>query len=131
MKNSKAKALKILVVEDEPTICRICSRTLTMEGFEVSIAANGSIAEKMLGEKEYDLIITDVKMPEMDGKQLYRAIEEKHPDMVGRIIFTTGDTLSIETRHFLEETKRVLLPKPFTPDELKTAVKEALGRVGK
>jgi DNA-binding response OmpR family regulator len=71
------KVVKILVVEDEPTICKICSLTLSGEGFGVDIAANGKIAGTMLGRREYNLILVDIKMPSMDGKQLYQMIVQK------------------------------------------------------
>jgi DNA-binding response OmpR family regulator len=131
MKSSGAKAVRILVVEDEPTICRVCSKTLTGEGFEVDIAANGSIAERMLGQKEYALVLIDIRTPVMNGKQLYQSIMERHPELGSRVIFTTGDVLGGDTKSFLEQSDRLFLPKPFTPDELKAVVKEALRRIGK
>jgi DNA-binding response OmpR family regulator len=131
MKNSGATARRILVVEDEPTICRFCSQTLTGEGFEVDIAANGSIAEGRLGEKEYDLVLIDIRTPVMNGKQLYQSIVERRPALASRVIFTTGDVLGGDTKSFLEQSGRLFLPKPFTPDELKAIVREALSRIGK
>ena len=131
MKNSGAEAGRVLVVEDEPVISRICSQTLRGEGFNVDIAANGSIAEVMLGEKEYDLILIDIRTPVMNGKQLYQSIVERHPDLASGVIFTTGDLLGGDTKSFLEQSGRLFLPKPFTPDELKTIVGEALRRTGK
>lgn len=126
-----AKRGRILVVEDEPVICRVCSQTLTHKGFEVDIAANGSIAEGILREKEYDLVIIDIRTPVMNGKQLYQSIVERHPTLVSGVIFTTGDMLTGDTKSFLEQSGRLFLPKPFTPDELKTVVEESLGRIGK
>ena len=131
MENSGAEAVQVLVVEDEPVISRICSQTLRGEGFKVDIAANGSIAEGMLGEKEYDLILIDIRTPVMNGKELYQSIMERHPELVNGVIFTTGDMLAGDTKSFLEQSGRLFLPKPFTPDELKTVVKEALRRIGK
>jgi DNA-binding response OmpR family regulator len=131
MKSSGEKVVRILVVEDEPAICRVCSQTLTGEGFEVDIAANGSIAEGMLGEKEYALILIDIRTPVMNGKQLYKSIMERHPEVVSGVIFTTGDVLGVDTKSFLGQSDRLFLPKPFTPDELKSVVREALGRIGR
>jgi DNA-binding response OmpR family regulator len=131
MKSSAAKAVRILVVEDEPTICRVCSQALTGEGFEVDIAANGSVAEGMLGQREYDLVLIDIRTAVMNGKELYRSIVERHPGLASGVIFTTGDVLGGDTKSFLEKSDRLFLPKPFTPDELKTVVREALGRIGK
>jgi len=128
---SSIKKQIILVVEDEPVISRICSQTLTGEGFEVDIAENGIIAEGMLGEKEYGLILIDIRTPVMNGKQLYQYITERHPELIKRVIFTTGDLFGGTTEKFIEQSGRLFLPKPFTPDELKDVIKEALRRIGK
>jgi DNA-binding response OmpR family regulator len=122
--NSQSK--RILIVEDEPSICQVCLRTLTAEGFEVDIAVNGAIAGKMIGETHYDLCIIDLRTPIMNGKQLYQYILENYPDFSGKIIFTTGDVLDEKLASMLKGTERPYLPKPFTPDELRAIVKEAL-----
>ncbi len=126
MKNSGTGVKKILVVEDEPAITQVCLRTLTSEGFEVDIAVNGEVAQDMVGEKDYDLVIIDIRTPVMNGKQFYQYIEEKHPKLVNRMVFTSGDVVSGDTQGFLEQTGRPFLPKPFTPDDLKTIVRETL-----
>ncbi len=131
MKSSGVDVGRVLVVEDEPVISRVCSQALRGEGFEVDIAANGNIAEGMLEKKEYDLIIIDIRTPVMNGKQLYQSINDKHPDLTDRVIFTTGDLLGGDTKTFLEQSGRLFLPKPFTPDELKTIVRTALRRIEK
>lgn len=123
--------VRILVVEDEPSIGQVCKRVLTGEGFEVDIVINGVEAQKKLGENNYDLCLIDIMTPIMDGKQLYRWIEEKHPGLVTRVVFTTGDSINPETKGFLERAGKPLLPKPFTLDELKTVVREVLNKAGK
>jgi DNA-binding response OmpR family regulator len=131
MQKSGGKRIRILVVEDEPVISRICLRTLTGEGFDVDIASNGKVAESMLEERQYALILIDVRTPVMNGKELYQSIVERYPEVVSGVIFTTGDLLAGDTKSFLERSGRLFLPKPFTPDELKTVVKEALSGIGK
>lgn len=131
MQKSDGKRIRTLVVEDEPVISRICSQTLTSEGFDVGIASNGKIAESILEEKQYVLVLIDIRTPVMNGKQLYESIMERHPEVVGGVIFTTGDLLAGDTKSFLEQSGRLFLPKPFTPDELRTIVREALRRIGK
>ncbi len=126
MKQSKGESKRILVVEDEPAICQVCLRTLTAEGFEVDIAVNGAIALDMLVEKDYDLCLIDLRTPIMNGKELYQHILDEHPDFTGKIIFTTGDVLDEKLTTLLNGSTRPYLPKPFTPDELKAIVKEAL-----
>ncbi len=121
----------ILVVEDEPTISQVCQRALTSEGLEVDIAVNGAVAQDMLGEKDYALCLIDSRTPVMNGTQLYQCIQEKHPKLIDRLIFTAGDITDGYNQRFLKLARRPFLPKPFTPDELKTIVKETLREIGK
>ena len=127
MNNSDASVRRILVIEDEPAICEICLRVLTSGGFEVDIAANGVVAQDMLWDRDYDLCLIDIRTPLMNGKQLYKHIKERYPELVNRVVFTTGDVIGGDTRRFLEHAGRPLLLKPFTPDELRHIVGETLG----
>ncbi|MBI2980298.1 MAG: response regulator [Chloroflexi bacterium] len=122
-------AKKILVVEDEPAISQVCQRVLTSEGIEVDIAVNGKVAQAMIEKKQYDLCLVDIRTPVMDGKELYHWLQDKHPQLAGRVIFTTGDTMGGDTQSFLEQTARPFLPKPFTPDEIRTVIREVLKEV--
>ena len=131
MKKPGAGAKRILVVEDEPAISDVCRRVLTSEGFEVDIAINGKIAQDMIEKKQYDLCLSDIRTPEMNGKELYQWLKEKHPELANRVIFTTGDVMSGDTQSFLEQAARPFLPKPFTPGEIRTVVQEALKEVEK
>ena len=67
----------------------------------------------------------------MNGKELYQWLKEKHPRLVSRVIFTSGDVMAEDTQSFLEHAARPFLPKPFTPDELKAMVREALKEIEK
>ena len=131
MKNFGAGAKRILVVEDEPAVSDVCRRVLTSEGFEVDIAVNGKVAQDMLEEKQYDLCLMDIKLPTMNGKELYQWLQERHPRLAGRVIFTSGDVMGGDTQSFLEQADRPFLPKPFTPAQLKAIMREALKEVGK
>ena len=83
----------------------------------------------MIEEKEYSLYLIDIKLPEMDGKALYQWLQNKHPELSGRVIFTSGDIISGDTMAYLEQASRPFLPKPFSPDELKSIVHETLGQL--
>ncbi len=131
MKTPDANVKRILVVEDEPAICELCQRVLTGEGFEVDIAVNGKVAQDMIEEKQYDLFLFDIKLPVMNGRELYQWLKEKHPKRISRVIFTSGSVLSEDTQLFIEQTGRPFLPKPFTPDELKAIVRDALKKLEK
>ena len=80
---------RIMVVEDEPSICEICQHVLTGAGFEVDIAENGKVAQAMIVEKRYDMCLIDIRMPEVNGKELYQWLQEKYPQMANKVMFTT------------------------------------------
>ncbi len=131
MKTTDTNVKIILVVEDEPAICELCRRVLSSVYFEIDIAANGKVAQDMIVEKQYDLCLLDIRIPEMDGKELYQWMQEKHLQLASRVIFTSGSVIGKDTMAFIDQTGRPFLPKPFTPDELKTIVTETLKEVGK
>jgi CheY-like chemotaxis protein len=118
----------ILIVEDEPVISEMCRRVLADEGFRVTLTSNGRAAINALEEREYDLCIIDIRTPEMNGIELYGHLEKKYPDIVSKIVFTTGDVINGNIKTFLDRTNRPCLPKPFTPDKLKAIVRDALIR---
>ncbi len=126
MEKSGAGIKRILVVEDEPSINDVCQRVLTGEGFEVDIAVNGKVAQEMIGVKQYDLCLIDIRTPIMSGKELYEWLQEKHPQQADSVIFTTGDVMGGDTVTFIEQTGRSYLPKPFVPDDLKAVVRDTL-----
>ena len=126
--SSACRSKKILVVEDEPGIKGVCRRTLITEGYQVDVAAHGAIAEEMLTVAVYDLVLVDIRTPVVNGQQLYRFIEESYPELVDRVVFTTGDVVNNETQSFLERSGRPYLLKPFTLDELRATVGKALHR---
>ena len=130
MKTPESDVKRILVVEDEPAICALCQKVLTSEGFEVDIAANGKIAQDMIEKQKYQLFLFDIRMPVMTGKALYQWLEEKHPQLISRVIFSTGSVISGDTQIFMKQTGRPYLPKPFTAAELTSIVKETLKVIG-
>ena len=129
MKTGCGSGKRILVVEDEPAISEVCLRVLIGECFEADIAANGMIAQDMVGKKHYDLCLIDIRTPAMNGKELYQWLVEKHHQLAERVIFTTGDVMGGDTQRFLEQAARPFLPKPFTPDGLRAVVRQALKRM--
>jgi len=126
VKTPESDVKRVLVVEDEPGIGNLCQRVLTREGFEVDIAVNGKVAQRMIEEHKYSLLLLDIRMPVMTGKELYQWLEEKHPQLISRVIFTSGSVVTGATQSFLEQTGRPYLPKPFTAAELITIVRETL-----
>ena len=131
MKTPERNVKRVLVVEDEASINVVCRRVLTGEGFEVDIAVHGKVAQDMIEEKQYDICLIDIRLPAMTGKELHQWLKEKHPQLASRVIFTTGDVMGGDTQIFLEQASRPFLPKPFTPTQLKSIVRETLRQLGK
>jgi DNA-binding NtrC family response regulator len=128
MSRDKQNQKRVLVVEDEPVISRICQRILVSAGFEVDIAINGEVAKNMVDEKKYDLCLSDIRTPRMNGIELFEYLEQNHPELARNVIFTTGDVLSNNIETFLKRVKRPFLAKPFTSDELEKVIEKALGQ---
>ena len=120
---------RILIVDDEPAIRKLCQRVLTEEGFEVDTASDGRIALAMISEREYGLYLIDIKMPLMDGKGLYESLQKTYPRSAGRVVFTTGSAIGQETERFLKSSGRPVMLKPFTTEELKAIIRQALKAV--
>jgi len=119
---------RVLVVDDEPMIVTLIKDALTMGGYEVDGVVDGDEALRRLKEAKYDAILMDVKMPGMSGLKLYQRMIEDYPEIMGRVIITTGDLGSEEARHFIELTGSPSLFKPFTIKELKEVVERTLAK---
>jgi CheY-like chemotaxis protein len=124
IKNSKAT--RILVAEDEPSIRRVLAVTLQHAGYDVDLAANGAEAETFIAVRPYDLMLVDIKMPVMNGMELYERVHAEYPALARRIVFTTGDVINKQVEHFIESTDRPYISKPFSADELIEVVKANL-----
>jgi two-component system NtrC family sensor kinase len=122
--------LAILLVDDEATIARALARLLHRHGHTVEVAANGQQALAKLREQAYDLIVTDWRMPELDGPGLYRVLEQEYPHLCQRTIILTGDTLSPEVHAFFAEHDIPRLTKPVTVAALRRAIAQALHPAG-
>jgi two-component system NtrC family sensor kinase len=117
---------RILVVEDEPVVLELLSRVLSDDGAEVTLAHDGVEALESLASNEYDLIVADLRMPNLDGRQLYERIAEQRPDMLRRFVFATGDLLRQETVTFLENLPNRILTKPLEVETVRRVLSQAL-----
>jgi hypothetical protein len=123
---SPVAAKAILIVDDEPVVGMVLADLLSGDGHRPDTAANGAVALEKLQADSYDLVLSDLRMPVLDGPGLYREIERRHPEMVRRFVFMTGDTLSAGTREFLERTGAPSLNKPFSLDEVRRVIQRTL-----
>jgi len=106
----------ILVVDDEQIVLKSCERVLKPEGYEVDTATSGNEALALLEKNKYDLIVTDIKMPEMDGLEFMRRVRVKNPDI--NIVVITGHPSQESIKEALSLRIIDYLPKPFSPAHL-------------
>ena len=124
---TEAPQLSILVVDDEPHILHYMRATLESWGHTVEVASDGTYALERALAGTFDVIICDLRMPHLSGREMYSKLARQDPRVAERIIFATGDTVRGDTLQFLEQLGRPYLRKPFTLAELRAA----LGHAGK
>jgi signal transduction histidine kinase/DNA-binding response OmpR family regulator len=109
---------RVLVVDDEPGIREVLELTLASEGYAVDTATNGAEALQRIGSAQYNVIFSDLYMPEVDGQQLYETVRNTRPALAERFIFATGDAVSPKYRDFLQTVSNPWLSKPFSVAKL-------------
>ena len=117
---------RALVVDDELELAETLARLLQGEGFDVAVAVGGAAAIDQLKDEQFDLVLSDLRMPGVDGPELYAWVRAERPDLAKRIGFVTGDTLGPAAVHFLEEAGRPYIEKPFTRAAIRSLVGELM-----
>jgi CheY-like chemotaxis protein len=123
---ARARRNRILVVDDEPLVTMLIAETLTLEGHDVDTAKDGQEALEKVSACAYDAILSDLRMPVLDGVGLYRGLDQQHPGLLRRIAFVSGTTEPVEYASFLEETGVPVLHKPFDIEDLQQLVQRLL-----
>jgi len=118
---------RILLVDDDPMIVQLITDMLSLEGYDVETAPNGIAALEKAEGRRYDLILTDLHMPELDGAGLYRELTRRQAHLPQKIIFLTGTAGESEAHRVVQETGLPLLRKPFNVPELLELVRRILG----
>jgi CheY-like chemotaxis protein len=114
------RRLRVLVVDDEPHILHYMRATLEAWGHVPVVAADGAEGLSLMEDEDFDLVISDLRMPRLGGREFYDEVARLHPAMAPRIVFSTGDTVRGDTLAFLETLDRPYLHKPFSLAELRT-----------
>ena len=118
---------RVLCVDDECAVGDVIAQILrTHFACEVDAVCDAEAALRELEHRSFDVIIVDFLMPNMDGGELFSRIADRHPELLPRLMFMTGDTLSDSTLDFIGATGHPLLEKPFGMAELARAVGEVL-----
>ena len=122
-KSIAPKQSRIMVVDDESNVRILLEKVLTGIGYSVDTIDNAGFAmDKLEAGAIYDVILTDVRMPGMNGIELYTRVIKQVPEMRNRIIFITGDVMGLDIKTFLTENNLSYLAKPFDNNLLKEKI---------
>jgi PAS domain S-box-containing protein len=124
---SASAQARVLVVDDEPELAALMREMLESAGYEVATAESGAVALEMLGLARFDAIVSDLRMPDMDGAALWREVSARQPRLARAMLFVTGDTLSPDARGFLRSAHCDSLDKPFSRADLLAKVSALFG----
>jgi len=114
---------RALVIDDEQDLAELLAEMLAREGFAVEVAFDGNQALAELGRRSYDLVLSDVRMPDLDGLALLRRLQSDWPALVERVIFITGDTVGLGAGSALDRLGRPVIEKPISPEEIRRIVR--------
>jgi PAS domain S-box-containing protein len=121
---ASSSPLRILIVDDEAEIRETLAEILSAAQHNVITAGSGREALERMAAERYDVIVSDIRMPDLDGRALYREIERRWPEQARRVVFVTGDTLAAGLRESATEYGRPVIEKPFAPREVRRVVAE-------
>jgi two-component system NtrC family sensor kinase len=124
--NVRSARRSALVVDDEVGVRETLAEILTSSGHRVVAVASGREALERLGGERFDVVLTDIRMPDVDGRALYREIERRWPERASQVVFVSGDTLTSALRAFVAQSGRPVIEKPFLPSEVRRVVIETV-----
>ena len=124
---ARTTGARVMVVDDEPGVRDFLASALAQEGHQVDTVAQTELALQKLKKAEYDVILVDLKMPGMSGADFYDEVVRRYPSLRRKMIIITGDSLSPDTRNFLDRTQAPCLQKPFRLAELRNTLQKVIG----
>jgi CheY-like chemotaxis protein len=115
-----------LIIDDEPGMRRALQRLLAHSGHDVATAANGKEALAALEARSYEVILCDLRMPDLDGAGFFRELERRHSHLSSRVVFLTGDVLGPEAQAFFAQVANLRLEKPFKTQQIRQVIQQVL-----
>ncbi|MBU6400164.1 MAG: response regulator [Verrucomicrobia bacterium] len=103
----------VLVLDDEGMVARTIGELLGLRGYRTTVCDSARQALELVAHRDFDLVLSDYRMPFMSGKEFFLAVTRLKPALAKRFIFLTGDAVGEETRAFLETAGAAYLAKPF------------------
>jgi len=116
--------LTVLFVDDEPGLRKAVARYLNRNGIQVRAVSDGAEALKVIRTEDFDVIVSDIRMPGVGGRELLAGLRRDRPDLVGRLLFSSGDTAAPDTAALLRESGVPSIVKPFDFARLEQVIRE-------
>ncbi len=116
------ETIRVLVIDDEVDVADLNVEVLERGGYKADAVYEAANAVEMIREARYDVILSDLNMPDVDGRGVFETIVSEFPELVSRTGFVTGDTMGKASQVFLKESGRPYLEKPVSPRELRDFV---------
>lgn len=120
----------VLVVDDDEEVLRTTAELLEIDGHRVLVARSAMEALRLLAGPAPDVVVSDVRMPDIDGLELYALIAARRPELAERIVFATGDALRPDVARSLAELGRPCLEKPFLPEDFRAILAQVAPHPG-
>ncbi len=121
-------AYRVLVVDDDADSREVLARLLEFDGYHVETAQHGPEALELLVGRSYDVILSDMRMPQMNGGALYRRIEQGWPHLAPRVVFMTADRLTGAFQARYGGGTVPILTKPFTMEQSRQLLTSVIAR---
>ena len=119
----------ILVIDDEEDVADLISEILKREGYQVDCAQSGEEGLELATTHDYDAILTDMNMAGISGRGFHEALGRRRPELLDRVAFVTGDTMSPDVRDFLDHAGCEFLEKPIAPNDLRELTRRVVAGV--
>ena len=120
--DTAAAGLSVLVIDDEEDVAELISEILRADGHMITKADSGTAALRILRSNSFDIVLSDLKMPNLDGQGLFEELRTENPAVLQHLAFMTGDTISPKAREFLRASGRPFIEKPIRPQDLRDLV---------
>jgi CheY-like chemotaxis protein len=119
---------RVLIVDDESDVADVLGEILEADDHQVATSRNGAEALRRLETDTFDAILSDLRMPVLDGPDFYHEVARRYPALRERFIFLTGDTLDARISAFLAGRDAPIINKPFALEDVRAAIQRLFER---
>jgi CheY-like chemotaxis protein len=123
---TQAERASILLIDDEVAMHRALVPLLRRSGHDITSAAHGQEGLAAREARAYEVILGDMRMPDLDGPGFYRELERRQPHLLPRVVFLSGDVLSAEAQAFFAQVDNRRLEKPFKAAAVRQVIQQVL-----